>query len=124
MALLHSHCCRLGSPGQQGSQMSVLSNQHCISSVILKPSSATSTFVDKLTTMWPDMSSNPGIVRLFLASRDLAAVRPYVTPDTCVTTAYTAAHTPCVRAADSNFFFSNSNSSACAPPGNEVKVNR
>ena len=82
IAPLHSYCC-LGSPGQQGFQMLVLSSQHCLSSIILKPSSAAYTFVDKLTAMWPDMSSKRGI-GLFLARRDLAAIRPCVTPDACV----------------------------------------
>ena len=56
IALLHSHCC-LGSPGQQGSRMSVPSSQHCLSSIIMKPSSAAQIFVVKLTAMWPDMGS-------------------------------------------------------------------
>ena len=83
IAPLHSHCC-LGSSGQQGFQMSVLSSQHYLSSVILKPYSAACTFVDKLTAIWPDMSSKQGILRLFSARRDLAAIRPCVTPDACV----------------------------------------
>ena len=72
----------------------VLSSHHCISSVILNPSSAARTFVDKLTAMGPNTSSQREIVRLFQVRRDLAAIRPCVTPGTCATTGCTTAHTP------------------------------
>ena len=68
-------------------KVTVLSSKHCIPYVILRPSGAAHTFVEKLTAMWPDMSSKRGI-RLFLARQDFAAMRPCVTPNACVTTAW------------------------------------
>ena len=62
--------------------------------VKVNPSKASVTFVRRLTAICPDTNSRRGIVKPDFASLARAATSPWLTPDSCTTTAYTAAATP------------------------------
>ena len=58
------------------------------------PENAVRTLPTKFAAICPDTSSSLGIVRFFLANRDFAATNPTLTPECCLTTAYTTAEIP------------------------------
>ena len=59
-----------------------------------KPWSALPTFVTRFAAICADTSSNRGMMSPCFASRTLAVINPWLTPDGCLTTACTVAHTP------------------------------
>ena len=58
------------------------------------PSSAFSTFMIRFVAICADTSSNRGMVSICFASRAFAVTKPWLTPDGCLATAWTVAHTP------------------------------
>ena len=63
-----------------------LSSQQCVL-LTGSPSRASLTLSTRFTAMWPETSSNRGMVSPCLDSLDLAAIRPWLVPDACQMTA-------------------------------------